>query len=186
MELGGVAPNLTGGGTPTITGLAQAGTSLYAISNAGGLFEITAAELGDTTSGRQGPIGSYVATATDLIGIPFTSLTDGPDFLQNGVYDSLLFGVDTGGILYAFNTRGELQPVFAVDAAALQRGSSVQTVWISASWITTCGMSRAAEIWMLVTVSMHRLTVLATAPAVATVCTSDLSPASLAPILSRG
>ena len=106
--------NLTAGGLPnggTITGIELVNDRLYAISDTGGLYEVSAAEL--NVSEGNAEVGTYVATATDLIGINFTGLRAGPMSVEDGVFSDVLFGVTANGDIHAFNTRGELQPVFS-------------------------------------------------------------------------
>lgn len=98
--------NVTPGGL--ITGLSSIGSDLYAVSNAGGLYLVD-----NPTAAVQGNIGTYVGTATDLVGLQFTGLTTGPQNVDGGQYADLLFGTTANGRLYAFNTAGVLQPVFA-------------------------------------------------------------------------
>ncbi|QEG42897.1 GEVED domain-containing protein [Roseimaritima ulvae] len=103
FEVSNVAP----GGT--IRGIATVGGVLYAISDAGGLYRVN-----NPTAHNPSPLGiaTYVGTATDLVGIPFTGLVTGPQNVDGGQYGDLLFGTTASGEVYAFNTAGELQPVF--------------------------------------------------------------------------
>ncbi len=91
-----------------ITGIAFAGQTMFAVSNAGGLYAVD-----NPTQHFEGNIGRYISTATDLVGIPFTGLVSGPDNVDGGRYADLLFGTTADGRVYAFNTAGELQPIFA-------------------------------------------------------------------------
>ena len=112
FNVGGVAP----GGL--VTGIAMIGSALYAVSDAGGLYVVS--NPGATVQGR---IGTYVATATELIGLDFTGLSAGPRNVQGGQFANLLFGVTASGQLYAFNTAGRLQPIFAGGATSVNVGS---------------------------------------------------------------
>ncbi len=49
-------------------------------------------------------------------------MTAGPRNLEGGRYANLLFGTDITGRIWAFNTRGELQPVFANGATSVATG----------------------------------------------------------------
>ncbi len=90
-----------------ITGLAFVGGSLLGITNLGHLFSI---------AGQDGPGASarYVATITDEDGegVEFQGLTAGPKNVEDGRFANVLFGIDGGGDLYAFDTQGEPQPIF--------------------------------------------------------------------------
>lgn len=115
---GGVSPQ-GNGGVPLITGAELVDDQLYAITNTGGLFVVTEGEL-VTNGNRQ--VGRYVQTATDLIGINFTGLRAGPVSVEGGSLSQLLFGTTATGEIYAFNTRGELQPVFAGGRSVVSTG----------------------------------------------------------------
>jgi len=112
LQIGGTAP----GGD--ITGLAAIDGQLYAVTNTGGLFRV----FGPNTNGA---FLDYVETATDLLAgevdgagnptgnpIQFTGLAAGPPNVEGGRYAQTLFGIDTGGRLYAFDLAGALQPIF--------------------------------------------------------------------------
>lgn len=101
------------GGSPnggTITGVELVGNSLYGVSDNGGLYFVPSAQLNGTGSRF---VGNYVSTATDLIGLNFTGLRAGPNSVEDGAYSDILFGTTSNGRIYAFNTLGELQPIFA-------------------------------------------------------------------------
>jgi hypothetical protein len=100
-----------------VTGITIVGGTMYAVSDRGGLYRIGAPTVANT-----GNVATYVSTAHDLLGIQFAGLTTGPANLQNGVFSQTLFGIDTGGTLYAFDTAGRLQPVFANGATSVATG----------------------------------------------------------------
>ena len=104
-----------------VRGVAGIGGNLYAVSDAGGLFRVSRSEL---FSNRAGAIGTYVASSYELTGLQFTGLTAGPRNVANGAYANLLFGSTAGGRIYAFDTNGTLQPVFANGANFVDTGSS--------------------------------------------------------------
>ncbi len=112
-RLVGVAP----GGL--VRGVAGIGSSLYAVSDNGGLYRVSAGEL---ASNRAGAIGTYVTTSHQLIGIRFNALTAGPRNVEGGRYANLLFGTDSNGVIHAFNTNGELQNVFANGQSSVSTG----------------------------------------------------------------
>jgi hypothetical protein len=89
-----------------LTGIASINGRVWTVSDTGALFEI----LNPFSSG--GATLDYVNTATDLLGIEFASLAAGPRHVEGGRYQNLLFGIDTDGTLYAFNTQGQLQNIF--------------------------------------------------------------------------
>ncbi len=114
-RLVGVAP----GGL--VRGVASIGPNLYAVSDLGGLYRVTGGEL---ATNRAGAIGTYVTTSHQLLGIRFNALTAGPRNLDGGRYANLLFGTDLNGTVYAFNTSGELQNVFANGQSSIASGIS--------------------------------------------------------------
>ena len=117
-----VSGNLTAGGVSPgglVRGIELVGNDLYAITDAGGLFRVTSGVLG-VDGFRQ--IGQYVTRATDLVGINFTGLRAGPASVQNGALSNILFGTTGDGDIYAFNTFGELQPVFAGGRSVISTG----------------------------------------------------------------
>ena len=121
--VGGVSGNFTAGGLPnggTITGIELVNNRLYAVSDTGGLYEVSAAELSVSDGNEQ--VGTYVSTATDLIGINFAGLRAGPMSVEDGAFSDLLFGITDNGDIHAFNTRGELQPVFSGGRSMVSTG----------------------------------------------------------------
>ncbi len=111
----GIAP---GGAVQAVAGVRNA---LYAVTDTGGLYRISSSEL---ESNRAGAIGTYVESSYELTGINFTGLSAGPKNLANGRYADLLFGSASNGRIYAFNTDGVLQPVFANGATSIATGVS--------------------------------------------------------------
>ncbi len=68
-----------------------------------------------------------MARATDLreigrSGETFTGLRAGPASVQNAELRNILFGITGQGNIYAFNTFGELQPVFAGGRSMISTG----------------------------------------------------------------
>ncbi len=115
--------NLSAGGLPTggtVTGIELVNNNLYAVTDTGGLFVVSGGELGSAVGNRT--VGQYVLSATDLVGINFTGLRAGPASVEDGELRQILFGVTGAGEIYAFNTRGELQPVFAGGRSMISTG----------------------------------------------------------------
>ncbi len=121
--VGNSSGNLTAGGLPnggTITGVELVNDLLYAVSNTGGLYEINATELSVSNGNKK--VGTYVTTATDLIGINFAGLRAGPMSVEDGRFSEFLFGVTNNGDIHAFNTQGELQPIFSGGRSVVSTG----------------------------------------------------------------
>lgn len=105
---------------------------MYAVTDRGGLFEVNQnGGFGFTGSFffSSNNIATYVSTsAIDLMTadngqpIRFAGLTAGPDDIAGGRYADLLFGISEDGELYAFNTRGELQPIFVDNQTSVDTG----------------------------------------------------------------
>ena len=108
LKVGGVAP----GGN--VTGIAALAGELFAVSDTGGLFNVT------NVAGQEGTV--FIQSAVDLLGIPFAGLTAGPAKVEEEAYAELLFAVDTDGNLYAFSTTGELQSIFLDSATSVATG----------------------------------------------------------------
>ncbi len=116
LTIGGVANN------GLVTGIELVGNQLFAVTNTGGLYRVSRGEL-DTNGNRVfDPINHYVRTATDIRGINFTGLRAGPQSVENGALSQILFGITGGGEIYAFNTSGELVPVFAGGRSSISTG----------------------------------------------------------------
>ena len=118
--------NLVRGGLRTngnITGLASLGDTLFAVDDNGGLYSISSQEV---EAGRglitRFDIGDYIESATDLRGINFSGLREGPLSYNNGELRRTLFGLTSNGDIYAFNTAGELQPIFAGGRSMISTG----------------------------------------------------------------
>jgi len=129
-----------------ITGMAYIGDQLYAVDDRGGLFMIDGEKANhhrapyawgfvpvdpqgsynyytlreDANGNRLGPETRYVAEV-EYEGnlIQFTGLCAGPENVEGGRYADLLFATDSM-YLYALNTEGELQPIFADGAYRVQ------------------------------------------------------------------
>jgi len=110
LRIGGAAP----GGD--ITGMAFVGSDLLAVSDSGGLFRIT----NPLTANAQ--LDYLETSAAALQGIDFQGLAVGPIATENGLYRDILFGLDSGGVVYAFDTEGVLQPIFVDGATSIQTG----------------------------------------------------------------
>lgn len=114
-------PVITQGEGPggVITGMTQVGGSLYAVSNNGGLYRLNQSINATFPSVTT----TYIQTSReDLVGIEFSSLTRGPQNVEGGRYANMLFATDVDGRIYAFNTAGELQPIFVNGATSVASG----------------------------------------------------------------
>src|SRR6185312_10234891 len=101
-----------------ITGLASVNGVLYAVSNAGGLYIVNNPGGGASVQ--------FIGKITDTNGnsVGFTSLTNGPPDVANGAYANDLFGADSQGNLWAFNTSGVLQPIFSNGQSHVSLGTT--------------------------------------------------------------
>ncbi|MHB8969228.1 MAG: choice-of-anchor L domain-containing protein [Pirellulaceae bacterium] len=111
-----IAGGASGG---TITGIAFVGNTMYAITDAGRLFRIN-----NPTSPRFATAQYIASSAQDLDGIHFSALVAGPDATEDGRYANMLFGMDTDGTIYAFDTAGRLQPMFVNGQTSVETGLS--------------------------------------------------------------
>ena len=107
-----VAANAGMGGS--ITGIAVVNSSMYAVDDRGGLYRINNYQSSALTT-------QFI---TNIGGVAFAGLSAGPQQVESGVYSDLLFGISRTGRLYAFNTQGELQPVFVDGRTSIQTGAT--------------------------------------------------------------
>ncbi|MFO0939234.1 MAG: hypothetical protein U0930_00560 [Pirellulales bacterium] len=114
LFVSGIAP----GGI--IRGATMVGTTMYAVSDNGGLYTVSGGQLSGYGGTRN--IGNYVPGSYELTGIEFAAITAGPSLVSNGSLTQILFGLDTAGNLHAFDTTGHLQPVFANGATSMATG----------------------------------------------------------------
>ncbi|MEX0792163.1 MAG: hypothetical protein WD045_03450, partial [Pirellulaceae bacterium] len=123
FDVGGQAP----GGY--ITGTAAIGNQLYAVTNTGGLFQLTKASGGfDVENGIIQ--ADYINTAVGLLDINFSGLTAGPastassgsGIVGNTSYSDILFGSTKTGDIYAFDATGGFQYIFQGDREKISTG----------------------------------------------------------------
>ena len=132
LQQGGVGP----GGD--ITGIAFVGSQLYAVTDTGGLFrvanrfggafavnsEFNVADYIDGSREQLAAVNTVTTTVDDpLTGlqttvlttepIAFSGLVAGPANTEDGRYQNLLFAIDDTGRIFAFDTFGRPQAVFA-------------------------------------------------------------------------
>ena len=95
----------------TVTGLANLPTGLFAVDDLGFLYRINPNN------------GAILATVNvGLGGIAFEGLAAGPNEVEGGAYATTLFGIDSFGEVFAFNTLGILQPIFTDGQTSIQTG----------------------------------------------------------------
>ncbi|MEL6110379.1 MAG: hypothetical protein AAFU85_30600, partial [Planctomycetota bacterium] len=114
--------NFRAGGIPTggqVTGVEIVDGNLFAVTDTGGLFFVTNAEL---NSNGNRTIGRYVESATDLLGFEFEGVRAGPNSVDGGAYRDILFGITAQGDIVAFDTLGQLQPVFSGGRSVVSTG----------------------------------------------------------------
>ena len=100
------------------------GGRLFAVSDRGGLYELTV----DLSAPTFSVITQFVPESNaDLKGIAFEGLTNGPANIEQGRYANVLFGIDEGGRIYAFNDEGVLQPILLDGASSVETGITSPT-----------------------------------------------------------
>jgi hypothetical protein len=102
--------------TGTVNGVTTLGDQVFGVTNQGEL--VTPTIVGAATF----PTRVVINDPTTGNPINFTGLSRGPANVENGLFADVLFGVSTAGTLYAFNTAGELQPVFPFGASSIDLG----------------------------------------------------------------
>ncbi|MCH5372415.1 MAG: PPC domain-containing protein, partial [Planctomycetes bacterium] len=141
LKSGGVAP----GGL--ITGMSFVGDQLYAVSDAGALFRISDISGAAFDQDAANNVADYIDGSRELLQavnpveqeivdpdtgevtvsivyepIQFAGLVAGPQNAEDGRYANLLFGVDINGRVFAFDTHGRPQGVFANGAYFVDTG----------------------------------------------------------------
>lgn len=103
-----------------VTGMARAFTTptsgtlqTYIVTNVGDLYTLN--------------LNNGAATLVASLGVNFTSLTAGPDEVENGRYRNVLFGMTNTGNLMAFNTAGVAQNIFYDGLNTIPTGITTST-----------------------------------------------------------
>ena len=103
-----------------VTGLAFAGTIMYGVSDSGDLFQVGAGAFNPNSSANNGDFIETIYNTTTNQRVQFASLVAGPRNAESSLQFStlsaglsnILFGIDTTGMLYAFDTLGRPAHVF--------------------------------------------------------------------------
>ncbi|MEM7313906.1 MAG: hypothetical protein AAF497_12215, partial [Planctomycetota bacterium] len=107
FTIGGTAP----GGL--ITGLAEievnGAREVFGVSDTGGLFSIV-------------PAAATITSISAFAGQDFQGLSAGPVNVEDGRFADKMFAVTGGGDIYAFDSNGALQPVFADGTGIVSTG----------------------------------------------------------------
>ena len=125
IEVGEIDTSVAGGAGGIVTGMAKlpsnAKNQFYAIDDKGGLYLVTV-NLGANANGATNVVTTQAISnaAFELGGLDFQCLTAGPANVENGRYANTLFATTSTGRMYAFNTQGELQPIFSEGATSIQ------------------------------------------------------------------
>lgn len=108
-----------GGLDGIITGMAtlDGGSSFFMVDDAGGLYRHF--RSGGTTFLRN--IGADAAGLGGL-NLNFQGLALGPENVENGLYAQTLFGITSTGEMFAFDTAGNLEPLFADGRTSVSTG----------------------------------------------------------------
>ncbi len=109
-------------GNGEVTGIADIGSSLVAVSDIGELFVVNIG-AGTNQFGTQSPIATILNPATGNR-IRFQGLTMGPRNLEGASFVNTLFGMESDGTVWAFNTTGTLLPVFPGGAVSVKSTSA--------------------------------------------------------------
>ncbi len=109
-------PFMIGGGAPggIIRGTAVVNGELYAVSDAGGFY------LVDSPQSPGGAELDYIDSSGALLGFEFQGLTAMPINVEGGIYNDLFIGIDSTGLLVAFDVNGVEQNVFLDGQSRMQ------------------------------------------------------------------
>ena len=104
-----------------VTGLAFAGTNMYGVSDQGDLFQVGVGSFNPNGTTNNGDYIETIYNTTTRQRVQFASLVAGPRNAESNLQFSttlaaglsnILFGIDTSGLLYAFDTLGRPAHVF--------------------------------------------------------------------------
>ncbi|MCY2983372.1 MAG: tandem-95 repeat protein [Planctomycetota bacterium] len=103
-----------------VTGLAFAGSNMYGVSDKGDLFQVGSGVFTSNSSTNNGDYIETIYNTTTNQRVQFASLVAGPRNAESSLQFStlsaglskILFGIDTSGMLYAFDTLGRPAHVF--------------------------------------------------------------------------
>jgi hypothetical protein len=115
---------------PDLTGMAVIDRTLYTVSSQGVLYQIV--PVAPTTGAAFAndnwliaPIRTFTIrnpTTGATTPVPFSALTSGPATLEGGRYANMLFASTSDGEIWAFDTSGNLQPVFVNGQTKISTG----------------------------------------------------------------
>ena len=103
-----------------VTGLTTVGIGVFGVTNQG---ELVTPQI----TGLSAPSRIVLRDPTTNQVIRFTGLTRGPSNVEDGRFADLLFGVSTAGVMYAFTSAGEFQPIFPLGASSVNLGVTAPT-----------------------------------------------------------
>jgi hypothetical protein len=103
-----------------VTGLTTVGIGVFGVTNQG---ELVTPQI----AGLSAPSRIVLRDPTTNQVIRFTGLTRGPSNVEDGRFADLLFGVSTAGVMYAFTSAGEFQPIFPLGASSVNLGVTAPT-----------------------------------------------------------
>ena len=92
----------------TVTGMASIGGVMFAVDNLGFLYQVSTANAATTNIAN--------------VGFNFSGLTAGPDEVENGAFADILFATTALGEIVAFDTAGNLVPVFVDGQSSINTG----------------------------------------------------------------
>ncbi len=99
---------------------------LFAVSGAGAIYEVN--KFNDFDGTHATTPDSATLTLLNIVTnanggrVSFTGLTAGPPDVENGAYKNMMIATDTQGNLWAFNSSGQLAPIFLDGATHVSTG----------------------------------------------------------------
>lgn len=144
FEHGYVDTNFSNGGLEgIITGMVtlDGGSTFYGVDDAGGLYQISRFGFNSSTYDPRlhpNPVAADMfstnvtttflrnigadATGAGGLNLEFQGLALGPENVEGGLYSQILFGITADGEMYAFDTSGDLAPVFVDGQSSVSTG----------------------------------------------------------------
>lgn len=108
-----------------VEGIAFSGNTMFAVSENGDLFRVGGTNFSPNSSFNNGDFIDTIYNTTTRQRVQFVGLTSGPRNAETNLgLSNLLFGIDSSGVVYAFDTQGRPANIFEDGAWFLQTDAS--------------------------------------------------------------
>ncbi|MCA9125524.1 MAG: tandem-95 repeat protein [Planctomycetales bacterium] len=107
-----------------LEGIGFAGNTMFAVSENGDLFRVGGTTFNPNSTNNNGDFIDTIYNTNTRQRVNFVGLTSGPRNVEGGAFTNILFGIDSSGILYAFDTQGRPAPIFEDGAWFVQTAAT--------------------------------------------------------------